>query len=67
MSEDSGPALPKRLLTVPEVMAVLSLGRAKVYDLMRSGRLASVTVGRCRRVPIEAIEDCLALLRDEAA
>ncbi|MEV4558299.1 helix-turn-helix domain-containing protein [Kitasatospora sp. NPDC049285] len=39
------------LLTVPEVMARLKLGRSAVYDLIRSKRLHSITIGRARRVP----------------
>ncbi|WP_405561361.1 helix-turn-helix domain-containing protein [Streptomyces sp. NBC_01180] len=45
------------LLTVPEVMARLRLGRSTVYDLIRSRRLVSITVGRARRIPAEAVRD----------
>jgi excisionase family DNA binding protein len=44
------------LLTVPEAMAALRLSRATVYDLIRSGELGSVKVGRCRRIPARAVE-----------
>lgn len=33
------------LLTVPETMARLKVGRTKVYDLIRTRRLASLKVG----------------------
>ncbi|HZF90001.1 helix-turn-helix domain-containing protein [Streptomyces sp.] len=45
------------LLTVPEVMARLRLGRSTVYDLIRSRRLISITVGRSRRIPADALRD----------
>jgi excisionase family DNA binding protein len=45
------------LLTVPEVMARLKLGRSTVYDLIRSRRLASITIGRSRRIPADAVRD----------
>ncbi|WP_314175697.1 helix-turn-helix domain-containing protein [Streptomyces winkii] len=45
----------EELLTVPEVMARLKVGRSTVYDLIRSRRLSSVTIGRCRRVPARAL------------
>jgi excisionase family DNA binding protein len=45
------------LLTVPEVMARLKLGRSTVYDLIRSRRLTSITIGRSRRVPADAVRD----------
>ncbi|MEU9792950.1 helix-turn-helix domain-containing protein [Streptomyces sparsogenes] len=43
------------LLTVPEVMARLKLGRSTVYDLIRSRRLPSITIGRARRIPAAAL------------
>jgi len=45
------------LLTVPQVMARLQLGRSAVYDLLRTGQLASITLGRARRIPIRALTD----------
>ncbi|MFF9910665.1 helix-turn-helix domain-containing protein [Streptomyces sp. NPDC013457] len=45
------------LLTVPEVMARLKLGRSTVYDLIRSRRLTSITIGRSRRIPADAVRD----------
>ncbi|MER5571460.1 helix-turn-helix domain-containing protein [Streptomyces goshikiensis] len=43
------------LLTVPEVMATLKLGRHSVYNLIRSKRLPSITIGRSRRIPADAV------------
>jgi len=45
------------LLTVPDVMARLKLGRSKVYDLIRTRRLASLKVDGCRRIPDHAVHD----------
>ncbi|MFG2677714.1 helix-turn-helix domain-containing protein [Streptomyces sp. NPDC048392] len=45
------------LLTVPQVMARLQLGRSAVYDLLRTGQLASITLGRARRIPAHALTD----------
>ncbi|MDX2297923.1 MULTISPECIES: helix-turn-helix domain-containing protein [Streptomyces] len=55
------------LLTVPEVMERLKLGRSTVYDLIRSRRLVSITVGRSRRVPIDAVRDFIDNQIEEAA
>ncbi|MEV7000484.1 helix-turn-helix domain-containing protein [Streptomyces sp. NPDC093982] len=54
------------LLTVPEVMARLKLGRSTVYDLIRSRRLISITVGRARRVPADALRDFITREIEEA-
>ena len=48
------------LLTVPEVMAKLRLGRSTIYDLIRTHRLASTTVGRARRIPPSSVRDFIA-------
>jgi excisionase family DNA binding protein len=59
--------MTSELLTVPEVMTALRLSRAKVYDLIRAGELATVKIGRCRRVPPEAVRVYIAHLMEEAA
>lgn len=55
------------LLTVPQVMERLKLGRSTVYDLIRSRRLTSITVGRARRVPVDAVRDFITREIGEAA
>ncbi|KWX00068.1 DNA-binding protein [Carbonactinospora thermoautotrophica] len=55
------------LLTVPEVMAALRLSRAKVYDLIRSRELASITIGRRRLVPAAAVAAFIQARLEEAA
>ncbi|MGI5511923.1 helix-turn-helix domain-containing protein [Streptomyces sp. CA-106131] len=59
-------ALPS-LLTVPEVMERLKLGRSKVYDLIRTKQLASITEGRCRRIPECAVAEYINARLEEAA
>ncbi|WP_328895196.1 helix-turn-helix domain-containing protein [Streptomyces sp. NBC_00236] len=54
-------------LTVPEVMKALRLSRSKVYDLFRSKQLKSFTVGRARRVPVDALNTYIQLQVEEAA
>jgi excisionase family DNA binding protein len=52
------------LLKIPEVMARLAIGQTKVYELMASGELRSVKVGRSRRVPSDDLERFVAQLDD---
>ena len=54
------------MLTVPEAMALLSLGRSTIYELIPSGRLRSVTEGRTRLIPASAIAEYVSLLEREA-
>ncbi|MEU9235149.1 helix-turn-helix domain-containing protein [Streptomyces subrutilus] len=55
------------LLTVPEAMARLKIGRSALYDLMRTRRLASLTIGRARRIPAHALADYAQRHLEEAA
>jgi excisionase family DNA binding protein len=55
------------LLTVVETARRLSISRAKTYELLASGEIASVRIGRSRRVPLVACEQYVERLcrRDE--
>jgi excisionase family DNA binding protein len=55
------------LLTVPDVMARLKVGRTKVYDLIRTHRLVSIKVDGCRRIPDDAVSDFIRQQIGEAA
>ncbi|MEU9004953.1 helix-turn-helix domain-containing protein [Streptomyces sp. NPDC048551] len=55
------------LLTVPEAMARLKIGRSALYDLMRTRRLASLTIGRARRIPAHALADYVQRHLEEVA
>jgi excisionase family DNA binding protein len=55
------------LLTVPEAMARLKIGRSALYDLIRTRRLASLTIGRARRIPAHALDDYIQRHLEEAA
>ncbi|AZM61974.1 MULTISPECIES: helix-turn-helix domain-containing protein [unclassified Streptomyces] len=55
------------LLTVPEAMARLKIGRSALYDLLRTHRLASLTIGRARRIPAHALADYVQRHLEEAA
>jgi excisionase family DNA binding protein len=65
IGEDAGTA-PVQLHRIPEAMRLLSLSRSVIYELIRCGRLKSVTQGRRRLVPASAIADYVELLRREA-
>jgi len=62
--EVPGPrSTPRRtLLTVEEAAELLHIGKTKTYALVKSGDLASVLIGRLRRIHIDAINDYAARL-----
>ncbi|WP_407540261.1 helix-turn-helix domain-containing protein [Deinococcus radiomollis] len=57
----------KRLLTVEGAAEALSVHRTTVYDLINSGKLASVKIGRLRRVPVAALDAYIQQLTAETA
>jgi len=60
------PGQPPLLLRVEEAARLLSVGRSKAYELIAAGELESVTIGRSRRVPLDALRAFVARLREEA-
>ena len=44
------------LLRIPEVMSTLGLGRTKIYELIASGELPVVRIGRAVRISPAALE-----------
>lgn len=44
------------LLTIPQVSALLGLGRSKVYDLIRDEGLPTTKFGTAVRVPAEELK-----------
>jgi excisionase family DNA binding protein len=59
--------LDTRLLTVDQVAELLQISRWSVYRLIWANDLRSVQIGRCRRVPREAIDAYLTHLISKAA
>lgn len=43
------------MFRVSEAASALSISRAKAYELIAAGRLPSVRVGGCIRVPVSAL------------
>jgi len=64
-SRPGGKDMDKLLLSPAEAAAHLSIGRSKVYELMRLGQLRSVKIGASRRIPQAALADFVAALADE--
>jgi excisionase family DNA binding protein len=50
-------AAPTLLLTVEESARELRIARRRVYDLIRDGAIASVKIGKSRRISRTAIEE----------
>jgi excisionase family DNA binding protein len=47
----------KLLLTVTEASQVLAISRSKLYELLNSGHLPSVHIGRSRRIRMTDLEE----------
>jgi excisionase family DNA binding protein len=57
----------KLLYRPKEAAQVLGIGRDKLYDLMRSGRLDSLKDGGARLITADALRAYVELLRAESA
>ncbi len=49
------PSVAKLLLSVEEAADLLGVSRSTMYDLMRTRAITSVRIGRCRRIPLDAL------------
>jgi excisionase family DNA binding protein len=60
LAVQQGLPVRKLLLTVEEAGFALAISRSKVYELLESGSLASVYIGRSRRIRVSDVEDFVA-------
>ena len=56
-AEHTQPDTDRLLLTIEETARKLSMGRTKIYDLLRSGVLDSVHIGSARRITADSVRD----------
>ena len=60
--KSSGAEELPRLLSIPQACRVLGVGRSVLYQMLSSGQIRSVKIGRRRLVPREAIDEFVANL-----
>lgn len=46
-------------LRVEDLMPILNIGRNTAYELVRSGQIRSIRIGRQLRIPKEAVQEYL--------
>jgi len=56
-----------RLMPLTEAMARLNVGKSTLYELLASGRLRSVYIGRRRLVSEKALSELIAALDGRAS
>ena len=56
--------MERLLLTPDEAAAVLSIGRSKLYELLRAGVVPSVRIGACRRIATADLSTVVLKLRN---
>lgn len=61
------PSDTPTMLTVPEAMAELRISRWTLYNLIRSRQLDTVTIGRRRLIPRQALNNYINRLIQEVA
>jgi excisionase family DNA binding protein len=60
---DSDPEPAPLLLTIPDAGRLLGLGRTTMYELIGSGEVEVVHIGRAARIPLESVERFVDRLR----
>ncbi len=53
------------LLTTEEAARQLSISRSSLYELLLTGQVVSIKIGRSRRVPLDALTDYIDRKRGE--
>jgi excisionase family DNA binding protein len=68
MTTTTGPlsAPTPIVLTVEQAAQRLGIGRTLMYSLVSSGAVESVTIGRLRRIPADALVEYVNRLRSES-
>lgn len=59
---DDTVSIPPVLYRVDEATEALRISRSVIYELIRSGQLRTVKVGRRRLVPVQALDEYVASL-----
>ncbi len=62
-----GTTTERLLLTVEEAARCLGIGRTLAWQLVRQGELPVVRLGRCVRVPAQALQEWIARQVKEAS
>ena len=62
-TNDDGQQL---LLTIPQAVHRLGVGRTTVYELTNAGELEVVHIGRCARIPTTSLDDFVERIRDRS-
>lgn len=57
VAEGASSAPGRLLVTVEEAAEMLAIGRTKAYEMVRSGELPTMRIGRVVRIPLEALRE----------
>ena len=67
MNNVTGLGGPRVLYRIDEAAELLSISKSRVYELVRSGQIRTVKVGKSHRVPARSLDEYVArLLRGSA-
>ena len=62
-TEDGDRLVDPLLVSVEEAARILAVGRSMLYELIAAEQLETVRIGRCRRVPVDALRMYVERLR----
>ena len=54
--ESASAEVPRLLVSVQNAARLLAVGRTTVYELIASGELEAIRIGRSRRIPLAVLQ-----------
>jgi excisionase family DNA binding protein len=67
VSEEQSRVIPVLMYRPEDAAEALQISRDRVYELLRSGQLRSVKLGKLRRIPVEALHEWVKQAMEAAA
>ena len=64
-SQDQNTQRDDRItVRIPDAIRMTGLGRSKIYELIASGDIETVKVGRCTLIPVDSLRQLIENARD---
>lgn len=62
MEHNTDPS--RQLVRVEQAGDILAIGRSTIYELIAQGKIETVHIGRCCRIPVAALDEYVRRLRE---
>jgi len=63
-SQPTAPPIEPITVRIPDAIRMTGLGRSKLYELIASGDIETIKVGRCTLIPVASLRQMIDNLRN---